>query len=197
MKTSITPEDELINKAKAGDRDSFSKLVEVYGPRMELFLISRSKNFHQAKEVAQITWIKIWKKLKDFKGESSFSTWSTRIAINALLDEFRKNSKTLSIEDLKFEDEGCSDLPTLVSKHVSPQDSPFEILDAKERSQQDAQKIIKLMSLLDEVKKRVVDLVLVKRLSYKEAAKIEKIPVGTVMSRLHYAKRQMQSFNKR
>lgn len=191
---SLSNESEIILRAQDGDPEAFTKLVKLFNFRIESLILAKSFNACMAQEIAQITWIKVWKKIKTFKGQSSFLTWCSRIAINAFYDERRKTSRIVSIEAFKrlgyksIEDFSYN----AFYEKLIDKESPDLILDEEEERARKIEKIKRLISFLDESKRKTVELVLIQGLSYKEAAKEQKVPVGTIMSRLHYAKKRMQ-----
>lgn len=194
-------EKEIVLKAQRGDEKALTKLIVHFTSKIEALLLAKGISSSDAREIIQITWIKVWKKIKDFKGDSSFSTWCGRIAINAFCDVKRKNSRMTSLEAFKnseYESMGdfSSDLNSLFSGKLVDERSPDLILDEKERTEERKRRIKKLIKSLNEIKRETVELVLVKNLSYREAAKKQKVPLGTIMSRLHYARKKMREADK-
>ena len=87
-----------------GDAQAFSKLVDDYKNLVFTVALRMLKNTEEAEEVAQDTFIKVFKSLKNFKGDAKFSTWIYRIAYNACLDRIKKNKKEFansSIDELE------------------------------------------------------------------------------------------------
>lgn len=197
QKDRLPNEKELISEAQSGNPAAFTELVGFYEQRVETFLLQKTRNFHQAQDVAQLTWIKIWKKLKSFRGDSLFSTWCFRIAINTFLDERKKGQKYLLFDDFKANGDS-NELPAEIYDQAQGVGaSPSDVLDEKESVAGHKKNLIRLFSTLGDPMKRIVELVLVENLSYKAAAEKENIPVGTVMSRLHYAKKKMRFIRNR
>lgn len=200
----IENEKELITRSQAGDEKAFSELVSFYKERVLCILIQKGRNTHKAEDIAQLSWIKAWNKISTFRGESSFSTWCCRIAINTFFDETKKGKKYVLFEDWvkPYNDDaknGFNQIEFILQSQneaVSPP-SPVDILLKKELETKDREDLAEVTSCLDGPMKRIIDLVLVKNLSYKDAAKKEGIPIGTVMSRIFYAKKKMQAFKRR
>lgn len=191
----------IIAKAQSGDSEAFTELMNFYSKKVEAFLCQKTRDPHRALDISQITWIKIWKKIKCFRGDSLFSTWCFRVATNAFIDERRKDKKYLLFEDFKSEDAKSGDDIIAFFYEKAQSDNllvptPTEVISGKESDIANKKELDRLLSLLQGPMKRIVELVLVKKLSYKEAAIKERIPVGTVMSRLFYAKKKMQSFRR-
>lgn len=86
----------LINQIVEGDTNSFSILVDRYKDLVFTLALRMLKNREEAEEVAQDTFIKTYKSLDKFKGDSKFSTWIYRVAYNSCLDRIKKNKKHLN-----------------------------------------------------------------------------------------------------
>ncbi|MDT0540826.1 RNA polymerase sigma factor [Croceitalea sp. P059] len=78
-----------------GDSQAFSKLVDDYKNLVYTVALRMLKNTEEAEEVAQDTFVKVFKSLKHFKGDSKFSTWIYRVTYNTCLDRIKKNKKEL------------------------------------------------------------------------------------------------------
>ena len=83
-----------INKILDGDANAFAVLVDRYKDLVYTLAIRMMKNREEAEEVAQDAFIKTYKSLDKFKGESKFSTWIYRVAYNTCLDRLKKNKRT-------------------------------------------------------------------------------------------------------
>ena len=86
----------LINQIMDGDTSAFSVLVESYKDLVFTLALRMLKNKEEAEEVAQDTFVKAYKSLSKFKGDSKFSTWIYRVAYNTCLDRIKKNRKYLN-----------------------------------------------------------------------------------------------------
>lgn len=86
----------LINQIVEGDTNSFTILVDRYKDLVFTLALRMLKNREEAEEVAQDTFIKTYKSLEKFKGDSKFSTWIYRVAYNSCLDRIKKNKKYLN-----------------------------------------------------------------------------------------------------
>ncbi len=86
----------LINQIVEGDTNSFTILVDRYKDLVYTLALRMLKNREEAEEVAQDTFIKTYKSLHKFKGDSKFSTWIYRVAYNSCLDRIKKNKKHLN-----------------------------------------------------------------------------------------------------
>ena len=84
-------EQELCRLLKQGDSKAFDFVHAEYNERVKTFILSKCHDYLLAEEIAQITWIKVWKKIGIFQGKSKLLTWIIRIAFNAFYDHVRKN----------------------------------------------------------------------------------------------------------
>jgi RNA polymerase sigma-70 factor (ECF subfamily) len=82
-------EPQWINQARAGDRQAFAKLVNLYWPRIYRWLYGLTRNTHLAEDQTQDVFLKAWSALGSFEGTSGFRAWLYRIAGNALIDSKR------------------------------------------------------------------------------------------------------------
>jgi RNA polymerase sigma-70 factor (ECF subfamily) len=141
------------------------------------------RNEDQAMEYSQEAWVKAWQRLVQFQGESSFATWVTRIVINLCLDQLRrqKRVRTESIEAMDEESGGVErQLP-------APETNPTAGLEQDELRR----RIDEALGKLTDAHRTVVVLHEFEGLEYKEIAQRVGISIGTVMSRLFYARRRL------
>ena len=93
-------EQELITRTQHGDTEAFNPLVSKYHPRVYTHILGRVKNEETAKDLAQDTWVRAFRAIKTFRGESAFYSWLYRIAENVCLDHFRKQKNAHDMEPL-------------------------------------------------------------------------------------------------
>ena len=179
-------EKELIELAKEGSHAAFEELIERNHKKIFKSVYVFSKSCQDTEDVLQQTWIKAWKNMDRFKEKSSFSTWLYRIAKNNFFDLMRKykSRKVVYSDDLELI-ENISTKEGYLSNNTS---SPSETLESKEK----ACKIRSLIDSLPKDHKEVITLLFDKDMSYKGIAEKVKIPIGTVMSRIFYAKKQLR-----
>ena len=82
-------EAELIRGAKSGDREAFCRLAQLYERRLFAFALYYCRDGHDAEDLSQEVWLKAYRSIGSFRGESSFYTWLRRIAINTFLNDRR------------------------------------------------------------------------------------------------------------
>ncbi|MEC9331886.1 MAG: sigma-70 family RNA polymerase sigma factor [Verrucomicrobiota bacterium] len=175
----------LVNHAKSGDTQSFEELVSRYRDRVYARAFSIMRNEDLAIDLSQNAWIKAWQRLEQFHGDASFVTWLNRIITNLCLDELRrqKRLKTDSIEEIQ-EDTG-------------PVENRMEIQDfdpiAKLNKQELRERIDDAMDKLSVNHRTVLLLYEYEQLEYKQIADQMDTTIGTVMSRLFYARKKMAS----
>jgi RNA polymerase sigma-70 factor (ECF subfamily) len=141
------------------------------------------RNEDDAIDLSQEAWVKGWQRLTQFQGESSFSTWMTRIVINLCLDELRKQKRhrAESIENMDEESGGVERQMPVVTIN------PTERLERGELRQ----RIDRALSQLSYEHRTVLVLHEFEEMEYKEIAKTMACSIGTVMSRLFYARRKL------
>jgi RNA polymerase sigma-70 factor (ECF subfamily) len=161
----------LIAKAQRGDRGAYGELVRHYQRGVIRVVYRMCGDMELAQDAAQDAFIRAWLNLEQFTPGTSLRNWLYRIAVNAALDVLRRDAKTAG-----------KDLETLTLP--DPQDGPEAALLKKERETAVRQALLEL----PEAGRSVLVLREYGELSYKEIAAALDIPLGTVMSRLNYAR---------
>jgi RNA polymerase sigma factor RpoE len=178
---------ELVRSVQGGDLAAYDELVRRYQERIYATLYHMTSNHEDANDLAQESFIKAFHAIKSFKGDSSFFTWLYRIAVNKTINflKQRKNRIHLSLNDLDLNAENDPDLVSLVSEKNPRRDMSLTELQ---------EKLNAAMQRLSEDHRLVVALHDVQGLSHEEIGKIMDCNVGTVRSRLFYARQQLQAF---
>ncbi|MBI2947044.1 MAG: sigma-70 family RNA polymerase sigma factor [Verrucomicrobia bacterium] len=173
----------LVRAAKKGRMDAFEELVARHRDKVYARAYSMMRNEDEAVDLSQEAWVKGWQRLKQFQGEASFVTWITRIVINLCLDQLRKQKRVRaeSIEQLDEELGGVERQMPIVNPN------PTEKLERVELRQ----RIDRALGQLSYEHRTVLVLHEFEELEYKEIAKRMECSIGTVMSRLFYARRKM------
>jgi RNA polymerase sigma factor (sigma-70 family) len=177
----------LVRQAQAGEYTAFDSLVQKYQERIYATIYHMTSNHEDANDLTQETFIKAYKALSSFKGDSSFFTWVYRIAVNKTINflKGRKNKIHLSLNDLDFNAEHDPDLVTFISDKTPRRDMGLTELQ---------EKLNEAMQKLSDVHRLVVTLHDVQGLSHEEISKIMDCNTGTVRSRLFYARQQLQGY---
>ncbi len=179
MKDLLGLEDlELVELSRKGDDHAFGVIISRYEHQIARTVIGMLGETDGAEDVGQETFIRFFRSLDKFRGDSTLGTYLTRIAINLSLNELNRRKKTLSLFFKRAEEkETMFDVP-------EPGDE-FERLDKKEM-------VDKALQQLDPGFRSVVVLRLLEGYSTKETAEVLKLPLGTVLSRLSRAQEKMK-----
>ncbi|EEF61183.1 RNA polymerase sigma factor [Pedosphaera parvula] len=180
---SSASDEQLVRAAKKGEMAAFEELVARHRDKIYARAFSMMRNEEEAVDLCQEAWVKSWQRLQQFQGDSSFGTWMTRIVINLCLDQLRKRKRqrTESIEEMSEESGGVErQMPTVTI-------NPTERLERAELRK----RIDQALSQLSHEHRTVLVLHEFEEMEYKEIAKTMGCSIGTVMSRLFYARRKM------
>lgn len=188
----IQHERSLVKECKKGNQKAFEELEADCRTKIRSSIFKLVKDEHSVEDIYQQGLSKSWAKIKNFKGDSRFSTWLCRICFNLAYDKFRKESRepTTSLEALKAKNPDA--IENLIQEKGSLGESGLKKVEALELMQ----KLTKTLSGLKPKHKEVLELHAKEDLSYKEISQKIDIPVGTVMSRLYYAKKKARSLYK-
>ena len=180
-------EAELVRRAQKGNLPAYDELVKRYQERIYATVYHMTSSHEDANDLAQEAFIKAFHALKTFKGGSSFYTWVYRIAVNKTINflKQRKNRTQMSLDDLDFNAEHDPDLVALISDKTPRRE--ISLVELQE-------KLNAAMQKLSEPHRLVVTLHDVQGLSHEEIAKIMECNIGTVRSRLFYARQQLQAY---
>jgi RNA polymerase sigma-70 factor (ECF subfamily) len=178
---------ELVKRARKGDLAAYDDLVRRYQERIYATIYHMTSNHEDANDLAQEAFIKAFQALRSFKGGSSFYTWVYRIAVNKTINflKQRKHKAQISLDDIDFNAEHDPDLVALISEKTPRREVNLAELQ---------EKLNAAMQKLSEPHRLVVTLHDVQGLSHEEIAKIMGCNIGTVRSRLFYARQQLQAY---
>ena len=171
---SSSTDEELLRHITRGNSLAFNCLYERYGQRLYAYALRLTENPAQAEDILQESMLVVWRKAVTYRGEGSAQAWLLSIIRNKCMQLYRQKP-TESIEggDLDFADEALS-----MEKDISQQD---------ERS-----RVRKALQRLSPEHREVLELVFYQGLNQKEIARVCRCPVGTVKSRLNYARQQLR-----
>ncbi len=176
-------DEQLAEAAQRGDMNAFEELVARHRNRVYARAFTMLQHHEDALDLCQEAWVKIWQKLNQFQSKSSFVTWMTRIVINLCLDQLRRRQRrpTESLDLLK-EKSGDADwqMPVVTI-------NPTEGMEGEELRA----KINAALAQLSPEHRTVLVLHEFDEMAYKEIARTLGCSIGTVMSRLFYARRNL------
>ena len=182
------PDLELVQQAQAGDTGAFDQLVSRYRNRVFGMIYNMVHNEQDAWDLAQDSFLKAWKSIARFRGQSSFYTWVYRIVMNVTIDWLRK--KQIRGGDAEFDDAIQLREIDPASRTVPQADAlPHERMEHKEiRSRIDA-----AIAQLSPEHRAVILMKEIDDMQYHEIAESLGCSIGTVMSRLFYARKKLQN----
>ena len=176
---------EIIERVKGGEKEAYDLLVLKYQQRV-INLISRFvKNHSDALDVSQETFIKAYRALPNFRGESAFYTWLYRIAVNTA-----KNHLTVQSRKITKSDYDVAEIEQIEGNMSLTEQTTPESLLVKDELQET---ILKTIENLPEDLKSAIMLREIEGLSYEEIAEVMECPVGTVRSRIFRAREMIDS----
>ena len=177
----------LVSKAQQGDLDAFDVLTLRHRERLMSVIYNMTSNREDAADLTQEAFVKAFRSIGRFKGKSSFFTWLYRIGVNVTLSYLQKSRarRFFSLENL--------------SEEVN-QETAFEILASSSKADRGTllnelqEKLNEALQKLSNKHRTIVVLFEIEGLSHKQISEIMKCSEGTVRSRLHYAKQQLQAY---
>ena len=177
----------LVVKAQKGDLDAFDALTLRHRERLMSVIYNMTSNREDAADLTQEAFVKAFRSIGRFKGKSSFFTWLYRIGVNVTLSYLQKNRarRFFSLENL--------------SEEVN-QETAFEILASSSKADRGTllnelqEKLNEALQKLSNKHRTIVVLFEIEGLSHKQISEIMNCSEGTVRSRLHYAKQQLQAY---
>lgn len=170
---------QLLEMARSGDEKAFGMLVTRHKSRVAATVIGMLGDSPGADDVGQEVFVRFYRAMVDFRGEANLSTYLTRIAINLSLNELKRKSRWSMI----FSSADKDDLPDLPDQ----QDVHYN-----EDQLDDRRQINKALAELKPDHRAVIVLRLIDGYSTSETAKLLKVPIGTVLSRLARAQEKMK-----
>ena len=174
----------LIDKDRNGNEGAFKILVNKYYPRVYASLFSFTKSKEDSEDLAQQTFIKVWKQLDTFRGDSAFFTWVYRIAINlaknfVVSSNYKKQRSNIPMESLNIDFSSFDDVEEVIIHNES------------------MDKISNYINTLPESLKTAFTLRESEGKSYEEISVITDTPIGTVRSRIFRARESIIEYMKK
>lgn len=182
---------DLVKRCQKGDSGAFDELVTRYRTRVFGMVYNMVHNEQDAWDLAQDSFLKAWKSISRFRGKSSFYTWLYRIVMNVTIDWVRK--KQIKGSGAEFDD-------AIELKEIDPASKTVPKPDAlpsenMERGEIRAQ-IDRAIAQLSPEHRAVILMKEIEDMQYNEIAEALGCSIGTVMSRLFYARKKLQNLLK-
>lgn len=176
-------EEELIHRAQQGDREAFGILTDRYYEMVYVVAYGVLNHHETARDVTQEVFLTVFREISKFEGKSKLKTWLYRIAVNRAIDSQRRERHNVSLD--RTEDDEAGEKPSLEMPDKSP--------GARETVFQDEMRrmIQKALKELSPEQRAVLTLREWEDLSYEEIGEALNCELGTVMSRLHYARKKL------
>jgi len=179
----------LVKRVRSGDQRAFKLLVERYQRKVYAVALGMLKDKEEAMDVSQEAFVKVYKYLDHFKGDSSFYTWLYRITVNICIDVMRRKGSAGG-DPVEFDESIDNDLSearigALGSRlGTNPQKSALR--------RELAEKIQEALAAVPEKHRAILLLREIEGMSYEDLSRTLDIPKGTVMSRLFHARAKVQ-----
>ena len=170
----MNSEKSLINLVKKGDKKAYEVLVLQYQDRLVFSVYKFLKDYELAQDIAQEAFVKAFKNIEKFRGDSSFYTWIYRVAINTAKNLLSSKARSSEVYDDEI-------MELKLSESAVTTENPENILEAEELR---SKMMDAIQSLPDDIR-TTLSLREFDGLSYEEIAKVQNCPIGTVRSRIH------------
>jgi RNA polymerase sigma factor (sigma-70 family) len=176
----------IVQRVQAGEVAAFDRLILKYRERLYAIIYNLTANREDAADLTQDTFIKAFQAIHRFQGKSSFFTWIYRIGVNTTYTYLRRNRlrRFFSFENIHEELAPNEVVEALTAKGNLPREGAMRELQ---------EKLNEALQTLSIKHRTVVVLYEIESLSHQEIAEVMNCSVGTVRSRLHYAKQQLQA----
>lgn len=180
------PDAVLVERSRAGDIPAYEELVRRHRSRIYGLIYNMTSHREDTEDLVQSVFVKAYRSLDRFRGQSAFSTWIYRIALNETLNFLpkRRRRMTLSLNDL---DQGVERNPDYIA--LVARESPFRDVQLSELQK----RLNAALQTLSEAHRTVVVLHDIEGLPHDEISRIVGVPEGTVRSRLFHARQQLQT----
>ncbi len=183
------PDYELVKRFLKGDEQAFNQLVLSYQNRVYGLCYRFLGNLDEAEEVAQEVFLTVYRSLRDFRGESRFSTWLYRVTVNHCKNRVKYLGRRGYFQSDSIEEPVDTGEGELQKQFVDDEPNPYELLARRELSELIEKKIMEL----DEDHRAVILLRDIEGLSYQEIAQVLGLKEGTVKSRIHRARAELKA----
>lgn len=182
----IVSDEDLMMECRKGDMSAFELLVRRYQDALVNYIYHIISDYHRAEDLAQETFLRVFKNASRYEPKASFKSWLYTIATNLSRNEVRNRSRrnTFFLEDMADENQNVDDAEFMIDFRYQP-----DILYEKKERQQLIRKALKQ---LPENQRLALTLVTYQELSYEEIAEILNCSIGAVKSLIHRARQNMK-----
>ena len=174
----------LIERIKRGDTRAFEMLVVKYQRRIERLIARMVRDNDLVADIAQETFIRAYRAIPQFRGESAFYTWLYRIAVNTAKKALVELKRDLLVTESSLASRDVDEEPSRVENELSDGATPDAMLATKEI----AAAVNAAIEALSDDLRQAITLREIEGLSYEEIAEVMKCPIGTVRSRIFRAR---------
>ena len=162
----------IVHRCQDGEREAFEELFEIYQPRLKYYVRRLDSSGNKVDDILQDIWLTVFKKIHKLKDAQSFVVWLYRIARNKVYDEFRFKDRFVKLpEDDEF---------------------PVSVNDEQIFDVSNAEKLQRALNKLKPYHKEVLTLCFIEQMSYQSIADVIGCSIGTVRSRIFYAKQTLR-----
>jgi len=174
----------LVERVKRGDMRAFEMLVVKYQRRIERLIGRMVRDTDLVADIAQETFIRAYRALPQFRGESAFYTWLYRIAVNTAKKTLVELKRDPIVTESALSSRETDDETSHVENELSDGTTPDAVLASKEI----AATVNAAVDALSEDLRQAITLREIEGLSYEEIAEVMRCPIGTVRSRIFRAR---------
>ncbi|MFH1497182.1 MAG: sigma-70 family RNA polymerase sigma factor [Verrucomicrobiota bacterium] len=180
------PDADLIARARTGDQAAFGELMQLHYELTFRTVLAIVRNEHDARDLCQDIWLKVWQDLPAYRGDAKFTTWLHPIATRRAIDHLRKRRRWFD-HFLPFLRNDDSDDRTPAAPEPAAPDDTRDALQQAEA----ADRYERALAALPPRHRAVLAMRELQGLAYEDIAHALRCPVGTVMSRLYTARRRL------
>ena len=179
----VDPDRTLVDEATAGSLDAFEALVRRYQARVVNYALATVRDRGEAEDVAQETFIRVYRSLKRFRGDSSFKTWLYTVATNTARTALERRGRRERVGDQSLDDESQTLSAASVPSGLPDAETTLVTRDAIDRA----------LGMLPDDQRVAVVLRDIEGLDYKEIAQVTAAPIGTVESRIFRGRQRLRT----
>ncbi|SNZ12122.1 RNA polymerase sigma factor [Hydrogenobacter hydrogenophilus] len=161
---------QLIKRIAKGDQEALRELINIYKARLFYYAYGILRDYEDAQEAVSETFFQVWRSAKNFRGDSKVSTWLFGITRNVMRNMLRKRTKEVKTVEIMEHD-------------AVYENDPWE--------PEDVEVLKKALERLSPAHREVLHLAFYEELSYEEISQVLGVPVGTVKTRVFYAKKKL------